>query len=108
MMKPIVVTLCGSTRFINVFNEWRKKLTLEGKIVLGVEITLPQSTREDPQHSDYKTKQTLDELHLRKIDLSDEIMVLNVDGYIGETTKREIKYALATNKKIRYLKEKEL
>jgi len=98
-----VITLCGSTRFVNTFNEWRKKLTLDGKIILSIELVLPQSEREDPQHNNYKVKQMLDELHLRKIDLSDEIFVLNVGGYIGESTSQEIAYARKTGKAVKYL-----
>lgn len=103
MKKPRIVCLCGSTRFVETFNEWRKRLTLEGKIVLSIELVLPQSSREDPQHNDYKVKQGLDELHLRKIDLADEVMILNVGGYIGESTKRELEYAKALGKVIKYL-----
>ncbi len=101
--KPIIVCLCGSTRFVNQYNEWRKKLTLEGKIVLGIEIVTTQSQKEDPQHSNFKVKQMLDELHLRKIDLADEVMILNAGGYIGDSTRRELEYAIAHNKKIIYL-----
>ena len=104
MIKGVkVITLCGSTRFVDTFNEWRKKLTLDGKIVLSIELVLPQSEREDPQHNNYKAKQMLDELHLRKIDLSDEIFVLNVGGYIGESTTSEIKYAMENNISVKYL-----
>ena len=104
MIKGVrIITLCGSTRFVDTFNEWRKKLTLEGEIILSIELVLPQSEREDPQHNNYKAKQMLDELHLRKIDLSDEIFVLNVGGYIGESTSREIAYAQKTGKAIKYL-----
>ena len=100
---PIVVCLCGSTRFVDTFNQWRQILTLEGKIVLGIEIVLPQAHRDDPQHSDFKTKRMLDELHLRKIDLADEVMILNVGGYIGESTRNELEYAKANGKKIIFL-----
>ena len=104
MIKGVkVITLCGSTRFVDAFNEWRKKLTLDGIIILSIELVLLQSEREDPQHNNYKVKQMLDELHLRKIDLSDEIFVLNVGGYIGESTSREIAYAQKTGKEIKYL-----
>jgi len=103
MKKPIVVCLCGSTRFVDTFNEWRKTLTLEGKIVLSIELVLPQSEREDPQHNNFQVKQMLDELHLRKIDLADEVMILNVGGYIGESTRNELNYAISKRKRIIYL-----
>ena len=101
--RPKIICLCGSTRFVDTFNEYSKKFTLEGKIVVSIELVLPQNTREDPQHSDYKVKQMLDELHLRKIDLADEVFVINVNGYVGESTSREIAYALKLGKPVKYL-----
>jgi len=98
-----IVCLCGSTRFMETYNEWRAKLTYEGKIVLSVELVTTQTKSEDPQHSNHALKEMLDELHLRKIDLADEVFVLNVDGYIGESTRKEIEYAESKGKSIRYL-----
>ena len=106
MNKPPIVCLCGSTRFVDTFNRWRKKLTLEGKIVVSIELVLPQSEREDPQHNNYKVKQMLDELHLRKIDIADEVMILNVGGYIGESTQKELEYAKEQGKKITLLESR--
>ena len=103
--QPKIICLCGSTRFVDIFNEWRKRLTLEGNIIVSIELVTPQTGREDPQHSNYKVKQALDELHLRKIDLADEIFVINVNGYIGESTTREIEYAKSLGKPIKYLEE---
>ena len=103
MTKPLIICLCGSTRFVETFNNLLNKLTLEGKIVLGIELVLPQSEREDPQHSNFKMEQALDELHLRKIDLADEVMILNVDGYIGESTRKELDYARNQGKVIKFL-----
>lgn len=103
--RPEIICLCGSTRFVDTFNEWRQKLTLDGKIVVSIELVLPRSEREDPQHSNYKVKQMLDELHLRKIDLADRVMILNVGGYIGESTRNELNYAKKIGKTITYLEE---
>jgi hypothetical protein len=100
---PKIICLCGSTRFVNTFNEWRQKLTLEWKIVLSIEIVTTQSEEQDPQHSNLETKEMLDKLHLRKIDLADEVMILNVSGYIGESTAKEIIYAESVGKPITYL-----
>ena len=100
---PTIICLCGSTRFVDTFNEWRQRLTLEGKIVLSIELVSPQTEREDPQHSNFKVKRSLDELHLRKIDLADEVMILNVGWYIGESTRNELNYALKLGKPIIYL-----
>ena len=103
MNKPKVICLCGSTRFVNIFNEYNKKLTLEGNIVLSIEIVAPQSRENDPQYVNPEGKKMLDELHLRKIDLADEVLILNVGGYIGKSTANEIAYAHQTGKPVKYL-----
>lgn len=59
--------------------------------------------RPNLQHDEPELKQRLDELHLRKIDLADEVFVLDVDGYIGSSTKREIEYAVSKGKPVWYL-----
>lgn len=102
-MKPIIVTLCGSTRFIDTFNGARQSETLKGKIVLSIEIVTSQAFKDDPRYNDPELKAMLDELHLRKIDISDEVLVLNVDGYIGESTRAEIIYAEKKGIPIHYL-----
>ncbi len=101
--RPKIVCLCGSTRFVDYYNEYRKKFTLEGYIVLAIELVIQQAEADDPQHSNYTMKQMLDELHLRKIDLADEVFILNVGGYIGDSTRREIDYATEHGKPIKYL-----
>ena len=98
--KPAVVCLCGSTRFVETFNEWRKKLTYEGKIVLAIEIVTIQAKKDYPSS---ETKKMLDELYLRMIDMADEVMILNVGGYIGESTKKELEYARKNSKSIKFL-----
>lgn len=102
---PKIICLCGSTKFYQQFMEANYRFTLEGAIVLsvgfyphavnevhgeGVGITPPQ-------------KEALDELHKRKIDLADEVFVINVGGYIGSSTASEIRYALDFCKKISFL-----
>ncbi len=104
--KPEIVCLCGSTRFIDQWNYWRQRLTCEGKIVLAIEIVTSQDMTTDPQHADPEMKVKLDELHKRKIDLADRVFVLNVDGYIGESTRSEIEYAERFGKPIDYLEGK--
>jgi len=96
--KPAIITLCGSSRHGAEFTYWQHKLSCEGKIVF-------QTQDRDSQITSGKIKAILDELHLRKIDLSDEVMVLDVEGYIGETTDREIAYAKRKGKRITYLSE---
>ena len=95
-----IVTLCGSTRFKEQFIEAQKKLTLDGCIVISVGL-FGHSCDEEVWKPG--TKEMLDDMHLRKIDLADEIFVINVGGYIGESTRREISYAEKTGKKVNYL-----
>jgi hypothetical protein len=95
-----IVTLCGSTRFKEEFMEAQKLLTLEGNIVISVGL-FGHSGDNDVWKPG--VKDMLDDMHLRKIDLADEIFVINVGGYIGESTKREIAYAEKTGKKVKYL-----
>jgi hypothetical protein len=98
-MKPIIVCLCGSCRFKETFIDQYAKETDKGKIVLSVGRFMPQSEQElKPE-----LKKMLDELHLRKIDLADEVLILNVGGYIGDSTRRELLYAISQGKIIRYL-----
>ena len=100
--RPMIVCLCGSTRFMDAFHQANRELSLEGKIVLTVEIVTYDGAT-DPQRADPEQKHTLDVLHLRKIDLADEVLVLNVGDYIGESTAQEIAYARQRGKTIRFL-----
>lgn len=106
MDRPKIVCLCGSTKFKDAFTEAQLNETLDGKIVL----TIGCSLRSDDEIFEHKSKSQLrlikaklDVLHFAKIDLADEILVLNVDHYIGESTEREIEYAKMRGKEIRYL-----
>lgn len=103
MKKPTVVCLCGSTRFKDVFIEANKRETLAGKIVLTVGTFPHTDAGAAPEDVlGVEVKAGLDELHKRKIDLADEILVLNVGGYIGSSTRGEITYAQDVGKPIRY------
>ena len=95
-----VVTLCGSTRFKEQFMETQKRLTLDGCIVISVGL-FGHSGDDDVWKPG--VKEMLDDMHLRKIDMTDEIFVINGGGYIGESTKREIAYAEQKGKKVNYL-----
>ena len=79
-----VVTLCGSTRFKEQYMEVQKRLTLEGCIVISVGLFGHSGDEEVWKPG---TKEMLDDMHLRKIDMADEIFVINVGGYIGESTR---------------------
>ena len=99
-----IVTLCGSTKFKDDFIKMQESLTLFGCIVISVGLF---------GHADDKfgtiitpeVKEMLDDMHKRKIDISDSIMVINRDDYIGESTRSEIEYALKTGKKVSYMFE---
>ncbi len=95
-----VITLCGSTRFRDEFTAAQKRLTLEGNIVLSVGLFGHSGDNEVWSEN---TKEMLDDMHLRKIDMADEIFVINPGGYIGESTRREIEYARKNNKTVKYL-----
>lgn len=92
-----IITLCGSTRFKRAYIDWYARLTGQGAIVLSVGRFLPK-----PQHTT-EHKDFLDRLHLAKIEASDGIFVLDVDGYIGESTRKEILYAKKKNKSVQRL-----
>lgn len=102
-----IVTLCGSTKFKKEFLEIQKKLTLLGYIVISVGLFEHSGDNEVWENMDEgtltKTKSMLDDMHKRKIDLSDMIYVINVGGYIGESTRSEIEYAISTGKEVHYL-----
>lgn len=104
-----VITLCGSTRFKDQFMEVQKRLTLEGNIVISVGLFGHSGDNEVWENMDEgtmtKTKEMLDDMHKRKIDMADEIFVINVGGYIGDSTRSEIDYALKHNKIVRYLED---
>lgn len=92
-----VITLCGSTRFKEDYIRVQKELTLAGNIVISVGLYGHQG---DDEVWEEGVKEMLDEMHLAKINMADEIFVINPGGYIGTSTKHEIAYASAQGKKI--------
>ena len=95
-----VITLCGSSRFKDAFAEAQKRLTLEGNIVLSLGLF---GLSGDEEVFKPGAKEMLADMHKRKIDMADEIFVINVGGYIGNRTRSEIEYAKETGKAVRYL-----
>lgn len=95
-----VITLCGSTKFKEEFLAAQKRLTLEGNIVISVGLFGHSGDNEVWTEG---TKAMLDDMHKRKIDMADEIFVINVGGYIGESTRSEIEYAKAHGRPVKYL-----
>jgi hypothetical protein len=96
--RPNIVVLCGSTRFRNEFANANRIFTVTGSIVLAPGVFGHSG---DPLTDNEKTQ--LDELHKRKIDLADEVFVVNPGGYIGESTRSEIEYAEKIGRPVRYL-----
>lgn len=103
MKRPEIVCLCGSTRFTEAYREANLRLTLEGKIVLTVGCDTKSDSELFAPEELARLKPGLDELHLRKIDLADSILVLNAGGYVGESTAREIEYARKHSKPVAWL-----
>ncbi len=95
-----IITLCGSTKFKDEFISEQKRLTLEGNIVISVGLFGHSGDNEVWSET---TKPMLDDMHKRKIDMADEIFVINVRGYIGSSTKSELEYAVKANIPVKYL-----
>lgn len=104
--RPRIVCLCGSTRFYDEYQRANYDETMAGRIVLSVGF-VPDASNTQPHGHNLgctpEQKAALDVLHLHKVALSDEILVLNVGGYIGESTTAEIVHAFITRKVIRFL-----
>ena len=107
--RPTVTTLCGSTRFPDAFALANMHLSLMGRVVIGLGM---QGHADEPRGARFLTndgddntpeKRGLDELHFRKIDLSDGIYVVNVGGYVGSSTRREIAYAVDHGKTVEWM-----
>ena len=94
------ITLCGSTRFKRAFIEWNARLT-QDESALIYSVALHGHARQTFPAPDLKRR--LDAIHFAKIDASDEIFVLDVGGYIGESTRNEINHAVKLGKRVRYL-----
>jgi hypothetical protein len=97
-----IITLCGSIRFQSEMLQYRDQQMRNGKWIL-----LPENMDIDIQKVDQRVKKQMDELHLRKIDCADKVLIWNRDGYIGESTKKEIDYAHSKNKQIIFLENRE-
>lgn len=103
---PTVVCLCGSTRFWRTFQQAGLSETMAGRIVLSI----GAASGTDDEHfgnlprDEYdRVKEMLDQLHLRKVEMCDEVLILNVDGYIGQSTARELAHARKLGKVVRFL-----
>ncbi|WP_211746442.1 hypothetical protein [Paenibacillus sp. Marseille-Q4541] len=99
-----IITLCGSTKFKEQFEQTNAFLTLQGNIVISVAFY----EQSDGFEITEEQAELLGELHFKKIDMSDEIFVIDVDGYIGNSTRKEILYAKETGKTVRYYSDGEI
>lgn len=103
-LKPKIVCYCGSIRkALDYFKKFEYSSVMRGEIALLPCCMFVDIEREYGKDSQYKQK--ADDLHKRKIDLCDEVFILNVGGYIGESTRSEINYAKAIGKPIKYLEK---
>src|SRR5262245_55532190 len=93
------ITLCGSARFEATIHEWNEKLSLAGHVVYALAV-YPSSKGGAKDWYTPAQKEMLDSVHLDKIANSEAIVVVNVDGYTGESTQREIAFARANKKAI--------
>lgn len=107
--KTKVICLCGSTRFTDQMLVKQWELTKQGHVVLTW-CVLPNSYFENKNMKEHShigdqenIKELIDEVHKRKIDLSDEVLVINVDDYIGDSTRSEVAYAIEHNKPVKWL-----
>lgn len=98
----MIITLCGSARFEEQFVRANKNLTLAGHVVFGLSVYPSQMEGKKDWYTQ-EEKGKLDAAHLRKIDASDAIVVLNVEGYVGESTAGEINWAAVHGKRVYYL-----
>ena len=105
VLKPTIVCLCGSSRFYSQFQKANYEETMAGRIILSVGFY--PDAQEEAHGGDVgvtpEQKVVLEELHKRKIDLADEVLILNVGGYIGASTRSEIEYAKQRGKTLRWL-----
>jgi hypothetical protein len=98
--RPIIVCLCGSVSFRDAFEQAELEEALAGRIVLSV-------ASFSPTELSAGIRAHLDELHLRKIELADEVLILNVGGYVGKSTMRQLAFAQAIGKRVRFLNQAE-
>ncbi len=102
--RPTIVTLCGSTRFYEAFKKANYEETMAGKIVLSIGFAHHRpEVHGETTGCTPEQKEALDVLHKKKIDISDEVLILNVGGYIGDSTQSELDHAVAGGKSIRFL-----
>ena len=103
--RPTIICLCGSTRFYEAFQLANYQEAVQEKILLAVGFFMhtPQVAHGQELSCTPEQKVMLDELHVRKTDLADEVLILNVGGYLRESGRRELAYARNWGKRVRWL-----
>lgn len=104
MPNPKIVCLCGSTKFYDQYQEANLQETLKGHIVLSVGVFVHNSEKIHGRRIETtgQQKDGLDKLHKQKVGMADEILVINVGGYIGKSTQEEIELARSQGKLVRF------
>ncbi len=97
--RPTMICLCGSTKFKHDFERVAREQTLKGRIVL----TLALFSKADGETLEPEQRTLLQHLHRHKIKMSDEILVVNPDGKVGNSTQSDIEFAMSLDKRIEYL-----
>jgi len=105
LLPPIVVCLCGATRFFKAFQIAGLEETLAGNILLVASGTDSDHFDNLPREEYDRVEKDIERLNFRKIDMSDKVYFLNVGGYIDKSTQRELDYARALGKEIRFLED---
>lgn len=100
----MIITLCGSARFEEQFKHWNKELTLRGHMIYSL-ASFPSDNKDVKVWYNEEQKRVLDRVHLQKISASQAILVLNVDGYIGESTRNEILHAWDMGRAIFFIED---
>lgn len=107
-MTPEIICLCGSSRFIDHMAVLAWEFEKRGAICLSLHLLPAWYTNQADHQAEFEgIADRMDELHLRKIDLANKVVVVDVGGYIGDSTKREIAYAKATGKPVEFLSQLE-
>jgi hypothetical protein len=106
-VRPKIICLCGSSRFVAEMAvlAWTLERD-EDVIVLSLHFLPAWYTQQEDHQAEFEeVEDKMNALHLKKIDLADEVMIINIGGYIGRDTKREIRYAQKHGKPVIFLEK---
>jgi hypothetical protein len=111
--RPKVIVLCGSSRFVDIMAVCAWIIERDENAITMALHLLPRwyfkkEVVKDHLAEHENVREQMDTLHLRKIDLADEIFVVNYEDYIGDSTTNEVRYAQKTGKNIRWFTHDEI